>query len=62
AQVVVGLDTSGVDTTGLTKASLVLNIDSTQNVTGWGNSTEVRAKTVRSSGNSRKRSMSFKVP
>ncbi|MFA5505738.1 MAG: hypothetical protein WC423_09960 [Vulcanimicrobiota bacterium] len=57
AQVVVGLDTSGVDTTGLTKASLVLNIDSTQNVTGWGNGRPIRAQcllTAWTEGNGKK--------
>ncbi|MFA5508961.1 MAG: tetratricopeptide repeat protein, partial [Vulcanimicrobiota bacterium] len=57
AQVVVGFDTSGIDTTGLTKASLVLNIDSTQNVTGWGNGRPVRAQRLLAAwteGNSKK--------
>ncbi|MFA5506529.1 MAG: hypothetical protein WC423_13925 [Vulcanimicrobiota bacterium] len=57
AQVVVGFDTSGLDTTGLTKASLVLNIDSTQNVTGWGNGRPIRAQrllTAWTEGNGKK--------
>ncbi|MFA5507229.1 MAG: hypothetical protein WC423_17505 [Vulcanimicrobiota bacterium] len=57
AQVVVGFDTSGIDTTGLTKASLVLDIDSTQNVTGWGNGRAIRAQrllTAWTEGNGKK--------
>lgn len=44
AQVLVGFDTANIDTNGLTRASLVLNIDSTQDVTGWGNGRPIRAQ------------------
>ncbi|MFA5508891.1 MAG: hypothetical protein WC423_25935 [Vulcanimicrobiota bacterium] len=57
AQVVVGFDTTNLDTTGLTKASLVLNIDSTQNVTGWGNGRDIQAQrllTAWTEGNGKK--------
>ncbi len=46
AHFLVGFDTANLDTNGLTKATLVLTIDSSQNVTGWGNGRPIRARRV----------------
>ncbi len=46
AHFLVGFDTANLNTNGLTKATLVLTIDSSQNVTGWGNGRQIRARRV----------------
>ncbi len=46
AHFLVGFDTASVNTNGLTKATLVLTIDPSQNVTGWGNGRAIRARRV----------------
>ena len=44
AHFAVGFDLGAVNTTGLTKATLVFSIDSGQNVTGWGNGRTICAR------------------